>query len=504
MKPIKPVFGKQAKKENTPSQPTTTATTATKTKSAPKIKKEPKKPQKKITKNGPSPVNRNKSQVKERSFDGYEDDIEDLDIFKVHGFSMKDLGVNNSTIDLVETEEIQDVLNEDDLVDLPEEKETKKSVKEPKKAPVAEPKKPCFGTASQTKKTKTKRTQRKTTKIDADVKQEYDPDAPIDGQKVRKRQSKPRTKRPDTYKERIKMAIRNCGGSSAVHMIYKFMEERWPEDYVADKKQQWQNSIRHNLSLHKKDFRRIHKNGRQEWAVVEEEGRLSAIPTEEDETNARRSRKRKHHHKQIVEKPRKVDLRIPLNKQLFEAHTKGTREVILVSQRDAIVLCNYYKYFFYEMGNTASWMQRLTFQAIQEDEPPQRLCPGVVPIPTEELIKNTIAAETKKANEMKESLQGDIELQEVQAPTQLETVTAEQTQEVPAKKLKESEPAEEKLLAKVEKSPKKEKETEAVKPVPQKEPAKASEPAASSKPFKPVFGRARKPVFISPFIKKNS
>ena len=36
------------------------------------------------------------------------------------------------------------------------------------------------------------------------------------------------------------------------------------------------------------------------------------------ETNARRSRKRKHHHKQIVEKPRKVDLRIPLNKQLFE------------------------------------------------------------------------------------------------------------------------------------------------------------------------------------------
>jgi len=27
---------------------------------------------------------------------------------------------------------------------------------------------------------------------------------------------------------------------------------------------------------------RIHKNGRQEWAVVEEEGRLSAIPTEEE------------------------------------------------------------------------------------------------------------------------------------------------------------------------------------------------------------------------------
>merc|ERR1712037_1000658 len=36
----------------------------------------------------------------------------------------------------------------------------------------------------------------------------------------------------------------------------------------ADKKQQ--NSIRHNLSLHKRDFRRIHKNGRKEWAVVEE------------------------------------------------------------------------------------------------------------------------------------------------------------------------------------------------------------------------------------------
>jgi len=105
---------------------------------------------------------------------------------------------------------------------------------------------------------------------------------------------------------------------------------------------------------------------------------------------------------------------------------------------------------------------------------------------------------------MKESLQEDIELQEVQAPAELETVTAEQTQEVPAKKLKESEPAEEKLLAKVEKSPKKEKETEPAKPVLQKEPAKASEPAASSKPFKPVFGRARKPVFVSPFIKKNS
>jgi hypothetical protein len=69
-----------------------------KTKSAPKIKKEPKKPPKKLTKKVPSPANRNKSQVKERSFDGYEDDIEDLDIFKVHGFSMKDLGVNNSTI----------------------------------------------------------------------------------------------------------------------------------------------------------------------------------------------------------------------------------------------------------------------------------------------------------------------------------------------------------------------------------------------------------------------
>lgn len=145
MKPIKPVFGKQAKKENTPaSQPTTTATTATKTKSAPKIKKEPKKPQKKITKNGPSPVNRNKSQVKERSFDGYEDDIEDLDIFKVHGFSMKDLGVNNSTIDLVETEEIQDVLNEDDLVDLPEEKETKKECQRTKKTSDCRTKKTMF------------------------------------------------------------------------------------------------------------------------------------------------------------------------------------------------------------------------------------------------------------------------------------------------------------------------------------------------------------------------
>ena len=99
---------------------------------------------------------------------------------------------------------------------------------------------------------------------------------------------------------------------------------------------------------------------------------------------------------------------------------------------------------------------------------------------------------------MKESLQGDIELQEVQAPAELETVTAEQTQEVPAKKLKESEPAEEKLLAKVEKT------TEPAKSVLQKEPAKAPEPAASSKPFKPVFGRARKPVFVSPFIKKNS
>jgi hypothetical protein len=233
MKPIKPVFGKQAKKEDTPNQtPTTTTTTVKKTKSAPKIKKEPKKPPKKLTKKVPSPANRNKSQVKERSFDGYEDDIEDLDIFKVHGFSMKDLGVNNSTIgkyhlstrhesgrpdsleleinenlDLVETEEIQDVLNEDDLVDLPEEKESKKSAKEPKKPPIAEPKKPIFG--NQTKKPKTKRTQRKTGKTEADVKQEYDPDAPIDGQKMRKRQSKPRTKRPDTYKERIKMAIRN-------------------------------------------------------------------------------------------------------------------------------------------------------------------------------------------------------------------------------------------------------------------------------------------------------
>jgi hypothetical protein len=191
--------------------------------------------------------------------------------------------------------------------------------------------------------------------------------------------------------------------------------------------------------------------------------------------------------------------------------------VILVSQRDALVLCNYYKYFFYEMGNTASWMQRLTFQAIQEgkeiqklevfnfsDEPPHRLCPGVVPIPTEELIKNTIAAETKKANEMKESLQEEIELQPVEAPARVETATATQTPEVPAKKLKESEPAEDNQLAKVEKSPKKEIKSEPAKPVLTKEPEKSSEPAASSKPFKPVFGRARKPVFVPPFIKKNS
>jgi hypothetical protein len=166
-------------------------------------------------------------------------------------------------------------------------------------------------------------------------------------------------------------------------------------------------------------------------------------------------------------------------------------------------------------------MQRLTFQAIQEgkeiqklevfnfsDEPPHRLCPGVVPIPTEELIKNTIAAETKKANEMKESLQEDIELQPVEAPaqveSQLETATATQTPEVPAKKLKESEPADDNQLAKVEKSPKKEIKSEPAKPVLTKEPEQPSEPAASSKPFKPVFGRARKPVFVPPFIKKNS
>ena len=171
------------------------------------------------------------------------------------------------------------------------------------------------------------------------------------------------------------------------------------------------------------------------------------------------------------------------------------------------------------MGNTASWMQRLTFQAIQEgkeiqisqlfnymysDEPPHRLCPGVVPIPTEELIKNTIAAETKKANEMKESLQEEIELQPVEAPDRVETATATQTPEVPAKKIKESDPAEDKQLAKSEKSPKKEIKSEPAKPVLTKEPEKPSEPAASSKPFKPVFGRARKPVFVPSFIKKNS
>ena len=105
---------------------------------------------------------------------------------------------------------------------------------------------------------------------------------------------------------------------------------------------------------------------------------------------------------------------------------------------------------------------------------------------------------------MKESLQEEIELQPVEAPAKVETATATQTPEVPAKKLKESEPAEDNQLAKVEKSPKKEIKSEPAKPVLAKEPEKPSEPAASSKPFKPVFGRARKPVFVSPFIKKNS
>ena len=89
-KPIKPVFGKQKQ---------TAKTTLKKTKSAPKIRKEPKKPTKKTAKK-PLIVTppRQKGPLTDEQFDGYEDDIEDLEIFKVHGFSMKDLGVNNSTI----------------------------------------------------------------------------------------------------------------------------------------------------------------------------------------------------------------------------------------------------------------------------------------------------------------------------------------------------------------------------------------------------------------------
>ena len=91
-KPIKPVFGKQKQ---------TAKTSLKKTKSAPKIRKEPKKPTKKTAKKSsivPLTPPRQKGPLTDEQFDGYEDDIEDLDIFKVHGFSMRDLGVNNSTI----------------------------------------------------------------------------------------------------------------------------------------------------------------------------------------------------------------------------------------------------------------------------------------------------------------------------------------------------------------------------------------------------------------------
>ena len=42
-----------------------------------------------------------------------------------------------------------------------------------------------------------------------------------------------------------------------VQLIYKYMKQTFPEDCRDDNKEQWTNSVRHNLSLHKDTFHRF-------------------------------------------------------------------------------------------------------------------------------------------------------------------------------------------------------------------------------------------------------
>ena len=164
------------------------------------------------------------------------------------------------------------------------------------------------------------------------------------------------------------------------------------------------------------------------------------------------------------------------------------------------------------------------------DERPRRLCPGVVPIPTSELIANTLAhaktndiEEEKKKQELQKQIREEASSPEPEVSSNSDSIEStspkpvliepvkivqEQSNSTAPTKLVSSNLTPAKLLASrfkdaFNKTVKDGKTITPAKTSVPKEPENTKQSVDKPAPKKPVFGRARRPVFKSPFIKKE-
>jgi len=160
------------------------------------------------------------------------------------------------------------------------------------------------------------------------------------------------SRRGTTYKQRIIQCIKSSEtGSRSLHSIYKFMKDEWPEDFSGDKEHQWKNSIRHNLSLHKKTFKRIMKNGSNEWSIFEN-GKVIAASDQscildfESQTKPKvKTQKRPKEKSKAIEKTKKrlCLIKHPLTESQFQDIQSNRLSLILCSKSAANRVRRLYK-----------------------------------------------------------------------------------------------------------------------------------------------------------------
>jgi len=157
-----------------------------------------------------------------------------------------------------------------------------------------------------------------------------------------------------TYKERIrKIIVSSKTGSMTLQEIYEKMEEDYPTICRKESREKWKNSVRHNLSLHKKTFFRTMLGQRSEWCVIMSYDETD--PTNPSKMTFSRENIPLNNNKGMPGRPPKrerssrrsrreydVEIKIPVSAELFRQHMNKKRRLYLIPMCEKERLEKYY------------------------------------------------------------------------------------------------------------------------------------------------------------------
>jgi len=169
--------------------------------------------------------------------------------------------------------------------------------------------------------------------------------------------------RRETYKQKIiDTIIQSEMGCLTLQRIYEAMEKRYPDDCGKDNKTKWQNSIRHNLSLHKNQFKRIQIRQPPNacWCVITDYNPVSPetselsvkkeLTGEYSSVSSLRGRPpkgekgdRHRHHRKKSKRDSIIRVQVDLTDDIFEKHKDKRNELFICSKQMYDAIQRYYK-----------------------------------------------------------------------------------------------------------------------------------------------------------------